>query len=305
MKRIIYLLAIFSCYFIVTSYSLGPATEGFELTGAENGGGAYTTTGCTCHSSSSTPTIGVALELDSAGTPTTHYTGGMTYTVKLTGTNNDTFLLPAFGFQMVSIVGSTPSPAPTNAGTWTPLSPSVTHYSAPQAPYYYAGVVEHSYILSSSGNGGNGATYNQAFSWKAPSTGTGTISIWAVLNAVNGDGHADTYDKWNTNHIVINEWPSSVGVQSIEPNTISMNVFPNPASTHLNLAYTLYETSYISLKLLDLKGRIVSNVLNETQNSGMKSIKFLLPQEIHEGIYLLITNVNGINYMNKVIIASR
>jgi hypothetical protein len=74
-----------------SSYGAGPASNGYDCTGAETAGSLGNFTGCSsgggCHKNSVTTTVGVALELDSAGVPVTRYKAGMTYTVKLTGTN--------------------------------------------------------------------------------------------------------------------------------------------------------------------------------------------------------------------------
>ena len=304
MKKIIYLSAICCCYFIVTSYSAGPGRNGYDLTGAENGGGNLTNGGCSCHSPSATVDIGVSIELDSSGIPTTHYKGGMAYTVKLSGKNSSTFLLPKFGFQMVSIVGSTPSATPTNAGTWNAPYPSNTHYSAPQATYFNVGIVEQSISLpATTGTGGNGSTYVQTFNWNAPASGTGTISIWAILNAVDGDGYNGTGDKWDTSHVIIREWSPLSAVPFLEPDSFSINIFPNPVSTNLNLTYLLDEMSIVALKLLDLKGATVANLLNETEYSGVNQINIPMPEGLSEGIYILKAEVNNKSYLKKIIIS--
>src|ERR1700722_18150760 len=108
--KIKFLLSLFvatSFYIAISGYKEGPANyQGWECTGAETGLG--NPTGCYggsgCHSSSATAGIAVVLELDSTGgVPTTHYTGGLTYTVKITGTNNTGNNLPKYGFQKACI----------------------------------------------------------------------------------------------------------------------------------------------------------------------------------------------------------
>src|ERR1035437_4216498 len=141
-RNIVLGLAALCSYFIITSYKEGPGSyAGYDCTGVESG--LSNPTGCSCHSSSATTGIGVVIELDSVGVPTTHYKGGLTYTVKIKGTNNTTSSFPKFGFQMGSIKGSVAAVTPTNAGTWSTSCPTGTHYAAPQANNYVVGVVEH------------------------------------------------------------------------------------------------------------------------------------------------------------------
>jgi hypothetical protein len=205
MKKItlVYLLALCAGSLIICSYSGGASTHDIEGTGAETGLG--NSAGCArgCHTSATTTTI--AIELDSAGIPTTRYVGGMTYTVKLTGKNTSTTSLPKFGFQIGSIVGSVAATTPVNTGTWKAPFPANTRYVAPKSGKFVVGVVEQTTTLAATtGTGGNGTTYVQTFNWTAPATGTGTISFWAVVNAVNGN-NSDSGDKFNTGHIAITE----------------------------------------------------------------------------------------------------
>jgi hypothetical protein len=199
----VYLLALCAGSLMICSYAGGPTTHNIEGTGAETGLSNVAGCGQGCHTSGTTTTI--TLELDSAGIPTKRYVGGMTYTVKLTGKNTSTTSLPKFGFQIGSIVGSVAATTPVNAGTWKAPFPANTKYVAPKAGKFVVGVVEQTAaIAATTGTGGNGTTYVETFNWTAPVAGTGTISIWAVLNAVNGNG-GDSGDKYNTAHVAITE----------------------------------------------------------------------------------------------------
>src|ERR1035437_2810016 len=125
----IFLLAACAGSLIISGYHGGAGNNGYDCTGAETGLGNFA--GCTggCHAASTS--ITVALELDSAGVPTTNYIGGMAYTVKITGTNTSTAPLPKYGFQIGSIKGGTTLVTPVNAGTWGPAYPAGTHYAVP------------------------------------------------------------------------------------------------------------------------------------------------------------------------------
>jgi hypothetical protein len=227
MKKItfVYLLALCAGSLIICSYAGGAASHNIEGTGAETGLGNSAGCGTGCHASATTTTI--TFELDSAGIPTTRYVGGMTYTVRLMGKNTSTTSLPKFGFQIGCIVGSAAATTPVNAGTWKAPFPANTKYVAPKAGQFVVGIVEQTAaITATTGTGGNGTTYVQIFNWTAPAAGTGTISFWAALNAVSGNG-SDSGDKYNTGHIAITELVAS----PMKATVSSMNVKCNGDKT--------------------------------------------------------------------------
>jgi Secretion system C-terminal sorting domain len=295
MKKIVVLLTLSICYFITTSESTGPGLDGYELTGAENGYGNATKAGCTCHSSTAASSIKLNLELDSMGTPTSHYTGGMSYIVKITGTNNDSFSYNHFGFQITSMEGLTPIASPINAGTWDAPFPTNTHFTAPVIPYYKLGIVEHSAPLAvTTGNGGKGSTYSQTFNWTAPGKGTGTISIWAVLNAIHTIGSLNTIDKWDTSHIVLKEWAPTIEVNVTEQNKSTFQIYPNPASEKVNVVVSENAT----IQLIDMEGSVVIS-LNVYANQK----QVISTENLANGVYTLkVANANFID-VKKVVIA--
>ena len=186
-------------YVITTAYSSGPGASGYERTGATGvvgcGGGG-------CHGTTATTAIAVTIELDTAGssTPLTRYYPGGSYLVKITGVDNvtsSTSSLPRFGFQLtaVKLAGSGASGA-TMAGTFGTSLPSSCQNSLVSSLHV---IEQSSPILSTTGSGaGAGSTtYVETIPWTAPATGTGTVKLFGVVNAVNYDGGASAADKWN------------------------------------------------------------------------------------------------------------
>ncbi|MEO6904193.1 MAG: T9SS type A sorting domain-containing protein [Bacteroidia bacterium] len=225
-SRFVHLIALCGASLIICSYVGGASTHSIEGTGAETGLGNSAGCGQGCHTSGTAITI--SLELDSAGTPTTRYVPGMSYKIKLTGKNTSTTSLPKFGFQIGSIVGSTSAVTPVNAGVWNAPFPVNTKYIAPKAGKFVVGIVEQTLaIAATSGTGGNGTTYEETFNWTAPASGTGTISFWAAINAVNGNG-SDTGDKYSTAHVAITELVPTAALKII---TTTVNVKCNGDKT--------------------------------------------------------------------------
>ncbi len=278
---------------VLMSNSHGPAGSGYSCTGAETDNGnpaGCSATGSSCHGTAATTGITVAIQLDSVGVPTTHYKGGMTYTVKLTGTNTTTNTLPKFGFQIASMLGTTATATPTNEGTWSTTLPSGTHevMASSSGGNFLLNIVEQaSSQFATTLSGATGATYVETFTWTAPSTGTGTISFWAAVNAVNADALANAGDLWNTNHVTINEWVHTAGVNEIS-NEFTVSAFPNPTVNTLTI--NVNNAGNYSVEVYDINGRIVVTENMEVSNSA----KSLNTSNWIPGMYQVVISKDGV-----------
>ena len=182
---------------------------------------------------------------------TTHYKGGVVYTVKITGTNTGA-ALPKYGFQLAAMKGTSNAVTPVADAGVLSAAPTGTHITPP-GTYTYLTIGEHSSAISL----GGGSTFTQTFTWTAPTAGTGTISFWGAANFVNGNGNQDAGDLWNTNNLIINEWPASTGVATVA-NNISVTAYPNPVINNLNLQMDNTQTGTYSLQVFDNAGRTVA-----------------------------------------------
>ena len=296
-KRILLFTAVLGmCYLVFSSHRTGPAAVGYDCTGAETAGTFGNVTGCGpshCHSSSATTGIGVSIELDSAGVPTTHYKGGMTYTVKITGTPGSATSNVLYGFQLNALTGSASSTNNVNAGTWASTGlPANTHIAAPRATLTQLTTMEHSDTIRMTGT-----SFTESFTWTAPVTGTGVISFWGAANFVNGSGTADPGDLWNTNHVVINEW-STLSVSTVA-NNISLKAFPNPVSNNLSLQMDNTQAGTYTLQAFDMKGRVITTenieVNGTSHTSNINTSNWLA------GTYQVVVGKDGFNKVIPVI----
>ncbi len=297
MKKSILLLTAVTglAYVLLTSYAAGPATRQYDCTGAEaacTGAFAGNPTGCTtCHGSAAS-TVTATVTLDSAGTTTTHYRGGMTYNVKITGTTTSTNT--KYGFQLSAMKGTTTATTVSDAGVFATTGiPASTHIKAPTAGTALT-IAEQSSALTATGS-----TFTLSFPWTAPATGTGSISFWGAVNFVNGNGNDGAGDYWNVNHIAIAEWPLvSNGVASVE-NSLGVVAFPNPVSNTLNLQLGNTATGIYSVTVFDMSGKCISN-----QNIDVTSANYntsLSTSNWTAGIYNVVIENNGTRTVTSVV----
>ena len=188
------LLGVFA-YVLFSSYAAGPGATVGDRTGASGTPGCATGPGC--HASVATTSTTIAIQLFNGSTPVAGYTGGGSYTIRITGTNTGSTSLPRFGFQVAVVK---PGATPVNEGTLSAITG--THLGT----YTGINIVEHSMALAATtGTGGSGTTYQVDIPWTAPVTGTGSVTVYTVLNAVNFNGVADPGDLWNNTSLAIPE----------------------------------------------------------------------------------------------------
>jgi hypothetical protein len=255
-KRILLLTAVLGMsYLLFSSHSAGPAAAGYDCTGAETANIPLANpTGCStghgCHSTAATTGIDVAITLYAGGIPTTHYIGGQTYIVTITGTPGSATTNTWYGFQLNALKGTASASSNADAGTWSGTGlPTGTHKVAPGS-FTQLTVMEHDMPLNMTGT-----SFSESFTWTAPAAGTGSISFWGAVNFVNHNTFADNSDVWNTNMAIITE--STAFVANV-PNNISLTAFPNPVSNNLSLQMNNTQAGTYSLHVFDMNGRSVT-----------------------------------------------
>ncbi len=190
-------------YVILSSYANGAGTRGYNRTGATGSTGCYS-----CHGSSATSGINVTIELDSAGVPVTRYIAGHNYTIKLKGVNNTTSNLPKFGFQLASVsLTGAGTAAAANAGTYGTM-PSGCRNTTIGSIHVIEQTTRDAPSIGT-GAGSGATTYTENIPWTAPISGSGSIKLFGLINAVNSDGGASGSDKWNGGVDTITEFTAA------------------------------------------------------------------------------------------------
>ena len=250
MKKSFLLLPLIAglAYVTLSSNSAGyPANR----TGSD---GNTATTGCGgagCHGSASTSGISGTILFDSAGTGTmvTSYKPGVTYIIRFGAANTVIgSTLPKFGFQ-VSTVSATTNLQAGRFGAPLPGSDTVL----------FGGrlILTHTTPWASSGTGGLGSVDSTHISWTAPAAGTGTVKVYAVINAVDNDNSATASDKWNSITASITEQVDHTGVGAIA-NGVSIVAFPNPASANLSLQLNNAQAGTYNVLVYDMSGKVMA-----------------------------------------------
>jgi len=277
-KIVVFTLLIGLCYIVGSSFSGGAAASGFNCTGAK---GSPTNCGGTtgCHNNGTNTSTIVHIRVDSTGAiPVGGYVPGMSYTVTISATNP--LPLSKFGFQFTAVQGT--GAGQTYAGTYAGLPLNV-------ASNYYSGlyIVEQTAAINAPVPG----TYQEKFEWVAPPyAGTGIITMYLTLLAVNANTFADTADVSGNVNITLLEQKNTASVTSVN-NDFSFSAFPNPVNNTLTLRAENARQGNYSLRVFNVSGQFIAE-----QSASFTSS--LAPVHINTtnwlpGIYKIVLEKDG------------
>ena len=258
-------------YLSLSSYNNGASLAGHAK--AKDGCG-----GAGCHATSSTNTaITVVVKEKSSGNTVTEYEAGVDYEVTVTGANASA---AKYGYMARFTDAST-----MQAGTFSNPSSG----SKVQLVSGGVSVVEHSgSIAASSGS------FTATFDWKAPTAGTGNVSIDVAVNAVNGNGIADVGDQWNTTSQTLTEKNTSVG--GVAKNSV-VSVYPNPVHNVLNVDLKNNVSGTYELTVLNINGQTVETGTIST--NGTSSLQFNTT-DWKAGLYIIHLSKDGAQQSIKI-----
>ena len=98
----------------------------------------------------------------------------------------------------------------------------------------------------------------------------------------------------------INVSKSVAGIENIET-AISLNLYPNPSSGTVNIAFTLSEKHTVSVQVIDMLGRMVENIPAQSYNEGESILTIGTHTNYQAGIYFVNINVDGQGISKKMI----
>jgi len=189
----------------------------------------------------------------STGATVTQYTPGTVYTVKLSGTNTNTYLTH-FGFQLTSVFSDG-----NQAGNFATVTSGIhiKNLSGKQ-------VVEHNGSIAGTGN-----KYLATVNWTAPAKGSGNVTFYGILNAVNNNGTNDGGDIPNPAAPLTITENTSAAVANVTGN-INIKAYPNPVKNELTIELSNTIANAYTVNVYDLSGKKIMSRVSDISNTNNK-----------------------------------
>ena len=161
-----------------------------------------------------------------------------------------------------------------------------------------------------------GTTWTSVYNKQGTTLSTGATQQGAFTPATAADwrneivslaaftGQAEVFVKYvGTSNYGNNMYIDNINISSAtslsENELVSLNVYPNPASTEVNVSFEAKNADY-SVKLVDLQGRVIANQ-NLTNLNGTQVIS--IPTEnVAKGSYIVSITSNGMTSTKSVVI---
>jgi outer membrane protein assembly factor BamB len=126
-------------------------------------------------------------------------------------------------------------------------------------------------------------------------TRDGTLYI-GVHGTSLGTGYTKTlYAIKDTNAVGLNNDPEPLVIEySLEQN------YPNPFNPSTKIRYSLKTEGNVNLNIYDIKGELISKLVNEKQQAGSYEVDFSLPENISTGVYIYRLTVSENNLHNVI-----
>jgi hypothetical protein len=290
-------MVMLMAYILFCSYNDGAGYWGYEVTGAEVGGQTQTNVGCTCHTPTASSFMDVNIQIDSAGVPILQYTPGNTYNIHLKGVNSSSSLFPKYGFQMTTTFDSVSTVTPILAGTFNAPYFLNTNFIPTIPGYLNVGVVEQNHpLVATNGNGSAGTSYEQNISWTAPSAGSGPVTFWASLLAVDGNMGC-IGDIWDTAKLTIHENGFTTSIhEALSPKP---RVFYDMIHHTIRLMNFEPKQSCVSITIHNISGIESVDLYRNNNVEIPANSEFNIDQKLSSGIYIASVSVNNHLYYCK------
>lgn len=135
---------------------------------------------------------------------------------------------------------------------------------------------------------------------------------WSLNGAVLSNIDSITITQNGTYIVIITDSFGCIGVDSFTVSALALDnysdnnsftIYPNPTDNKLTIDYDLEKTSIVNIRLLDMTGKVISNITaNENQSKGNhKKVINLKSLSISEGMYMLQLS-DGVSKWNQRIL---
>ena len=241
--------------------------------GATGSPGEQTCSQTGCHTGSTDNSMGGSVTLTSSDLVNWEYTPGQTYTLTATVTQQGRTL---FGVGLEALLPSGANAGNLVAGTETTIKTATVSGNSRRN------------IVHNMNAGLTANAHSFTFTWTAPATDVGPITMYFAGNAANNNA-AKTGDYiYNASQVVT---PAGVGVSDQEIAPFNFSFYPNPATENITVNYALEESAKVQYVIYDLTGKKVQTE-SATRFPGAQQ-QSIDVNTLQAGTYLLSVNVNG------------
>jgi len=241
--------------------------------GATGSPGEQTCSQSNCHTGSSDNSMGGSVTLTSNDLINWEYTPGQTYTLTATVSQQGRSL---FGIGLEALL-----PSGANAGILTPGTGTTTKNATISGN-------SRKNIVHNMNAGNTANAHSFTFTWTAPATDVGPITMYFAGNATNNNG-AKTGDYIYNASQVVN--PAGVNVHEEVNTSFTFSFYPNPAIENITVNYSLEQSAKVTYTIYDLTGKQIQTE-SATRFTGAQQQNIDL-NNLQAGAYLLSLNVDG------------
>ncbi|MCF8227295.1 MAG: T9SS type A sorting domain-containing protein, partial [Bacteroidales bacterium] len=124
---------------------------------------------------------------------------------------------------------------------------------------------------------------------------------WSIPEPPNGIYHLDVPFSFNYSNSVAasgatdggqlgdRNWTASptVGIANAKQLSNSMRVYPTPASSNVNIEFSIDNRERVQMTVFDLSGKKVSSLVNKMYPAGSHRVNWDLSSKLKSGIYLI------------------
>jgi hypothetical protein len=241
--------------------------------GATGSPGEQTCSQSNCHTGSADNSMGGSVTLTSTDLVNWEYTPGQTYTLTATVSQQGRSL---FGIGLEALL-----PSGANAGNLVPGIGTTTKNAT------IAGNSRKN-IVHNMNAGATANSHSFTFTWTAPATDVGPVTIYYAGNATNNNGTKTGDYIYNASQVVT---PAGVNVQEQVKTTFTFSFYPNPATENITVNYSIEQSAKVTYTIYDLTGKQVqSDSSNRFPGAQQQNVDV---NNLQAGTYLLSVNVNG------------
>lgn len=123
----------------------------------------------------------------------------------------------------------------------------------------------------------------------------GHSNVRVKFQATSGRGNNLYIDDINLNGTV-------AGISEINADLSSLQISPVPSAGHIDIAFSLNNSSDVLLEVFDLPGKKITSISAEHFSSGSHELHF--DSQLPDGIYFLKMTIDGISSTRKFVIAN-